>query len=83
MKLGKLEEGTQHRKMFCVLCGEPIDNNTDTIGHNPWPLKNTGRCCGNCNREKVIPSRIAARDYGETHKNKHFEGILGHKHFEL
>jgi len=73
MNLGKLEQGTQHRKMICVLCNELIDQSTDPIGHNPWPLSRHGRCCGNCNRDRVIPSRIAARSYGEAVK----KGTIG------
>ncbi len=39
----------------CVLCGAKID---DRFGHNPAPLKNSGRCCSSCNDTKVIPARL-------------------------
>ena len=27
-------------------------------GHNPYPVKDNGRCYGKCNYEKVIPTRL-------------------------
>jgi len=40
----------------CVLCGNPYDG----MGHNPEPLisYDAGRCCNQCNAEKVIPARL-------------------------
>ena len=39
---------------MCVLCDQPLDC---PYGHNPQPLKESGRCCGDCNSRKVIPAR--------------------------
>lgn len=39
---------------ICCLCGKRIEGQ----GNNPYPLKRTGRCCDECNIEKVIPARI-------------------------
>jgi hypothetical protein len=81
MKLGKISEGMQHRDMFCELCGKRIENG---FGHNAWPLlKGEGRCCDTCNRDKVLPHRIAQlhhpdmttteiqREIRKGHFNKH------------
>ncbi len=38
----------------CCLCGKTIKG----WGNNPWPLKNEGVCCDECN-QKVIEKRIA------------------------
>jgi hypothetical protein len=46
--------------MICVICKNKItpDPGGWAGGHNPWPIKNKGRCCGKCNQEKVTPKRI-------------------------
>ena len=46
--------------MKCCLCKSKIkaDLNGWKGGHNPFPLKDEGRCCENCNNELVIPSRL-------------------------
>ena len=41
----------------CVLCNGWIEGIFDS--NNPWPLNETGRCCGRCNNTKVLPARIA------------------------
>ena len=41
-------------KEKCCLCGKAIDG----FGNNPWPLKESGRCCDDCNTFKVIPARL-------------------------
>ena len=38
---------------ICVLCKAELIG----MGHNPEPLA-SGRCCDNCNSEKVIPYRL-------------------------
>lgn len=42
--------------LICCLCGLPIID--DKFGHNPYPLREKGRCCTKCNQEKVIPARL-------------------------
>jgi len=48
----------------CVICGDMIDvlyadgEAVWTNGHNPYPIKEDGRCCSWCNNEKVIPERM-------------------------
>lgn len=37
----------------CVLCGDTFTGH----GHNPEPVKDSGRCCDNCNRTVVVPTR--------------------------
>jgi len=39
----------------CVLCGNVLD---DPYGHNPAPLAEEGRCCGECNFFQVLPTRM-------------------------
>ena len=38
----------------CCLCGKKFEG----YGNNPWPLKQSGRCCDDCNEAEVIPARI-------------------------
>jgi|19_taG_2_1085344.scaffolds.fasta_scaffold48057_2 hypothetical protein len=51
----------------CVLCDQLVipevlgDGKTLWYGgHNPAPLRLTGKCCRKCNETKVIPTRLAA-----------------------
>ena len=39
--------------MKCCICGKKIKG----YGHNPWPIKQDGKCCDECNT-KVIKERI-------------------------
>ena len=56
-------------KMKCVICKNKIvpDAGGWPGGHNPWPVKKKGRCCGKCNYEKVVPKRLT--DYFERKSN--------------
>ena len=46
--------------LICVLCDTiiSIENSprNNRNGHNAYPVSK-GRCCGNCNDEKVLPFR--------------------------
>ena len=46
----------EHKVWHCVLCGDLSRG----WGNNPEPLKpfESGRCCGVCNADKVIPARL-------------------------
>tara|TARA_R100000789_G_scaffold5726_1_gene9793 strand:+ start:146 stop:319 length:174 start_codon:yes stop_codon:yes gene_type:complete len=46
--------------MVCVICKNKItpDPGGWAGGHNPWPIKKKGKCCGKCNYEKVTPKRL-------------------------
>ena len=54
-------------KLDCCLCGKQIDEQVTNAkndkriiwidGHNAEPL-NSGRCCTDCNNQKVIPYRL-------------------------
>lgn len=37
----------------CTICGKPFYG----FGNNPVPVKNTGRCCDDCNSSIVVPAR--------------------------
>lgn len=39
----------------CCICGKAFDG----WGNNPFPIKNEGECCNECNTMYVIPARIA------------------------
>lgn len=41
--------------MKCCICGKEIPKDQ---GNNPWPVKDEGLCCDECNYQKVIPARI-------------------------
>lgn len=49
---------------ICCLCGKEFTE----WPNNPRPLSNTGVCCRECNRAKVIPARL--RIAFEAHVNK-------------
>ena len=38
----------------CIICGADFYG----WGHNPAPIKMSGRCCGYCNSMVVIPARL-------------------------
>jgi len=43
----------------CVICREEISlKSSHPIGNSPNPIKLTGRCCDECDRQKVLPRRI-------------------------
>lgn len=41
----------------CVICYRMICD--DVFGNNPAPVKDEGDCCSKCNREVVVPARLA------------------------
>ena len=45
--------------MKCVICKNEIKADPDgwAGGHNPEPVKE-GRCCGYCNSNVVVPTRL-------------------------
>lgn len=43
------------KNLRCCLCGKDIDG----YGNNPFPLKEKGKCCSECNMKYVLPARIA------------------------
>ena len=52
-------------KIRCVICKGKLDKlckPDGTVywdeGHNPYPIKEKGRCCTKCNNDKVIPARF-------------------------
>lgn len=51
-----LKDSMNEDKKVCVLCGESFKGH----GNNPAPLKDSGECCDECNKRKVIPARIKA-----------------------
>lgn len=44
------------KKYVCCICGKEHEG----YGNNPEPVKSfeSGRCCDQCNQEKVIPKRM-------------------------
>ena len=49
----------KYSKPKCSICNEYILSDLDGWdgGHNASPI-NDGRCCGKCNKIKVIPARL-------------------------
>lgn len=41
-------------KKVCCICGKEFTG----WGNNPWPIKQSGECCNECNMDKVVPARI-------------------------
>lgn len=46
----KIEEIKEKDKFHCCICG----NITYGYGNDPYPIKNTGRCCDQCNQLVVL-----------------------------
>ena len=42
------------RENICCICGKELI----TWGNDPWPVKDKGLCCDDCNMNVVIPARI-------------------------
>ena len=38
----------------CCICGRPYTGE----GNDPWPVRESGRCCERCNRNRVLPARL-------------------------
>lgn len=38
----------------CCICGKQFKG----YGNNPWPIKEEGECCEQCNYNIVLPKRI-------------------------
>ena len=49
--------------MKCCMCEKTINN----FGNNPYPVKEEGMCCDECNMKYVIPERM--RRFKSKYKN--------------
>lgn len=50
----KLFFESSDKKNICCICGKEFDG----YGNNPYPYKEDGICCKECNMKYVIPARI-------------------------
>ncbi len=41
-------------EFVCCICGKKCNG----YGNNPYPVKDEGQCCDDCNKDIVIPKRI-------------------------
>ena len=41
------------KEYICCICGKKFKG----YGNNPWPIKEDGKCCDECNKE-VIKRRV-------------------------
>jgi len=48
------------KKQKCCICGSSFYG----YGNNPAPVRQYGKCCNDCNTEKVIPARIVRMNLG-------------------
>lgn len=48
--------GTEVVRKTCCICGREFIG----FGNNPYPVKDKGTCCDQCNSEVVIPKRLEA-----------------------
>lgn len=48
----------------CCICGCEFAG----WGNNPWPVKEDGECCDECNTFKVIPARLRQMYLSTTRK---------------
>lgn len=46
-----------NKRIRCCICNKSFYGH----GNNPAPVKHYGRCCNECNTEKVIPARISEK----------------------
>ena len=47
--------------MNCIICTDEILPQPISgwdKGHNPWPVRDNGRCCEECNSQLVVPARL-------------------------
>ena len=42
-----------YKRQKCCICHRYFNG----YGNNPAPVEHSGRCCDDCNKDKVIPSR--------------------------
>ena len=40
--------------MICCICGKEFKG----WGNNPWPVRNEGECCDECNDSVVLSARL-------------------------
>ena len=45
-------------KQVCCICGKEFTG----FGNNPWPIKENGQCCNECNEQVIIARIIQAYD---------------------
>ena len=55
---------------ICVLCGSPL---LGSFGCEPWPLAFTGRCCHQCDIEKVMSARGGLTEWGAEQFARHYK----------
>jgi len=53
------------RVIKCCICGKSI---YETQGNNPYPIKDKGECCDECNYAVVIPRRVLKLENNRKHK---------------
>ena len=44
-----------NEKKVCCICGREFTG----WSNNPWPVKEDGECCDECNMMHVLPARLA------------------------
>lgn len=44
----------EEKKQTCCICGKTFEG----WGNNPWPVKEDGQCCRECNATIVLPERL-------------------------
>ena len=50
----------------CCICGKVFEG----YGNDPWPIKNEGRCCDECNYTDVITAKIAQLEKSDKNKKR-------------
>lgn len=70
----------KEEQLICAICGKPITD--DPYGHNPWPVAE-GRCCTECNKNVVIPTRMFIADFASVIGNEIQRGwYIGSENFK-
>lgn len=57
MKNENTFETMETLEFTCCICGKRCKG----FGNNPWPVKEEGDCCNDCNATVVIPARMKER----------------------
>lgn len=70
----------KEEQLICAICGKPITD--DPYGHNPLPVAE-GRCCTECSKNVVIPTRMFLADFVSVIENEIQRGwYIGSENFK-
>lgn len=60
------EDGKHEREQKCCICGKTFYG----IGNDPWPVRDDGVCCDDCQWTQVLPARCKLAKKAEEKENE-------------